>query len=67
MFRLCPNLIITISNAEKQVQSLYVPLLFHETFRHVREKLTTDFYKTEKSGEKDYSTELQDMYFFLKA
>ena len=26
--------------------------------RHACEKLTTDFYKTEKSGEKDYSTEL---------
>ena len=58
MFRLCPNLIITISNDEKQVRSLYVPPLFHETFRHVRETLTTGFCKTEKSGEKDYSTEL---------
>ena len=33
----------------------HVPL-FYETFRHACEKLTTDFYKTEKSGEKDYST-----------
>ena len=36
--------------------SHHVPL-FYETFRHACEKLTTDFYKTEKSGEKDYSTE----------
>ena len=34
-----------------------VPFIY-ETFRHACEKLTTDFYKTEKSGEKDYSTEL---------
>ena len=37
--------------------SHHVPL-FYETFRHACEKLTADFYKTEKSGEKDYSTEL---------
>ena len=37
--------------------SHHVPL-FYETFRHVCETLTTDFYKTEKSGENDYSTEL---------
>ena len=38
--------------------SYHVPL-FYETFIHAYEKLTsTDFYKTEKFGEKDYSTEL---------
>ena len=38
--------------------SHHVPL-FYETFRHAFVKLTsTDFYKTEKSGEKDDSTEL---------
>ena len=38
--------------------SHYVPS-FYETFRHGCEKLTsTDFYKTEKSGEKDYNTDL---------
>ena len=37
--------------------SHHVPL-FYETFRHVCENVTTDFYKTNKSGEKDYSTEL---------
>ena len=37
--------------------SHHVPL-FYETFRHVCEKLTRDFYKTEKFDEKDYNTEL---------
>ena len=35
--------------------SHHVPL-FYEIFRHVCEKLTTDFYKSEKSGEKKKST-----------
>ena len=30
-----------------------VPFIY-ETFRHACEKLTTDVYKTEKSGENDY-------------
>ena len=30
-----------------------VPFIY-ETFRHACEKLTTDVYKTEKSGEKNY-------------
>ena len=33
-------------------------LVLYETFRYVCEKLTTNFDKTEKSVEKDYSTEL---------
>ena len=38
--------------------SHHVPL-FYETFRNACEKLaSTDFYKTENSDEKDYSTEL---------
>ena len=36
----------------------HVPL-FYERFKYACKKLTsTDSYKTEKSGEKDYSTEL---------
>ena len=45
-------------NHHYKQQWLASQLVLYETFRYVCEKFTTNFYKTAKSDEKDYSTEL---------